>query len=130
MKKLKELSTMWLVTIISAFVTVISALITIPFKVNAPLEITFGILLGGLTSSLCFLFYALTENIKGEKAIKVTITLIAVSTLLHAGAIILAALLYFKAQVYIFNVFATFGSVFIGLIVLIIVSLARRNKDK
>ncbi len=110
--------------IISSIVVVAAFVATFFLFFLGLMEIPLGILLGGGASTGAMALYLIDENSPNhKKAIRVTIVSIILSSLIHISALVLAAVLYYVANLHIFNIFATFGSIFVGQIVYIILNL-------
>lgn len=109
--------------IISLMIIFLAFLLTIPLFFNNLMEIPLGIVLGGGASVFSFALFAFTENIKNQKkSMSITIMLIVFMSIIHGLALTTSAVLYYAFNLHIFNVFATFSSLFIGLLVHVVLS--------
>ena len=116
--------------IISSIIVVSLFLITSFLFFIGYQDIPLGILLGGSVSSLSMYIFSIKENSPDHKfVIRLTIFFIILMSILHAGALILAGTLYYVANLHIFNLFSTFGALFIGLIVLVILNLKQKKGE-
>lgn len=131
MKKIRQLSICKQVTIISFLTTLFIFLITsFCFFIDLK-EVPLGILLGGFGSSLSFSLFTIKENIDNHQFLmKLSILFVIIMSLIHASTIIIAACLYYLAGLHIFNVFATFGSSFIGTLCFAVLTLTENVNKK
>jgi len=127
-EKFNHLSILWKTTIITTLITIVVFLCFIPFNIIGQIDIAFGVLLGGASGAISFLLFSLTEKKEGTKGGAITIVLIIVMSLLHIGVLVLSALLSYMANVKIFNIFSTFGSIFIAPITFVIVNLTDKKE--
>ena len=84
-------------------------------------EIPQGIALGGLFGSLYYFFAGLNQREEySKKALVIDIILLVLRLVFFAGALVGLALLYYKANAHMFNVFAFTGGYLISTLVQII----------
>lgn len=116
--------------VISLAVVLFAFVLTTPLFFNNLMEVPLGILLGGGASVLSFLLFAFAENIKDiKKSMSVTIILIILMSFIHGAALIISAALYYALNIHVFNIFATFGSLFIGLVVHVALSFIPEKQN-
>lgn len=116
--------------VISSAVVLFTFLLTIPLFFSGLMEIPLGILLGGGASVFSFLLFVFAENIKDiKKSMSVTIILIILMSFIHGAALVTSAILYYMFNLHIFNIFATFGSLFIGLVVHVVLSFIPEKQN-
>jgi hypothetical protein len=126
-----NLSELWKTVIISFIITIAIFILLIPLFFFNLMEVPLGLLFGGLASTFAFFLFAITEKIKDQKlSLYVTIILIVVMSLIHASALIASGVIYYNAGLHIFNIFATFGGLFIGLIVHVVLVLKSRERNE
>jgi hypothetical protein len=94
-------------------------------------DVPLGILLGGISAIIPYVILTYKEDILSpRRSMRLSIVVVIIMFLLHAGALITSALVTYVAKVQLFNVFSTFGGIFIGLISNVIVNIIdgrRRN---
>lgn len=94
-------------------------------------DVPLGILLGGISAIIPYVILTYKEDILSpRRSMRLSIVVVIIMFLLHAGALIISALVTYVANVQLFNVFSTFGGIFIGLISNVIVNIIdgrRRN---
>ena len=105
-------------SLITLVITLSLFALAIPFFFFKLMEIPLGILLGGVFGALIYVVFGLFE---GKKLSYTVVTLI-LKTLVFVGAFIGICVLYFKANIRIFNPFAFMAMYIIPTIVLIFVS--------
>lgn len=130
MKKIRQLSILKQVAIYTTIATLVLFVGTsVCFWFNL-MEIPLGILLGGVGSSLSFAIFTIKENSLSDRLLmKLTILCVIIMALIHISTIVLAGCLYYVADLHIFNLFATFGASFIGLIVFVTLSLIQKKGE-
>ena len=93
-------------------------------------DIPLGIALGGTSSIIPYILFSYKEDrMSYRRSMRFTIFVIILMSVLHILALVIAAILTYVVKVNIFNIFATFGAIFIGLIANIITHVieGRRN---
>ena len=105
-------------SLITLVITLSLFALAIPFFFFKLMEIPLGILLGGVFGALIYVVFGLFE---GKKLSYTVVTLI-LKTLVFVGAFIGICVLYFKANIRIFNPFAFMAMYIVPTIVLIFVS--------
>ena len=92
-------------------------------------EIPLGILFGGSCSILSMALFLIGEHSPNhKKVIRRTIRCIVYMALIHTFALTLAGVLYYVCHLRIFNIFATFGSIFVAQIAYAIVNLFHKDE--
>ncbi len=128
-EKLKKLSLVKKATILASLITIGAFLICIPFFFFNLHEIPLGILLGGVGCIISLSLFTIKEkSLDNHTLMIVTIINIVMMSVIHILVLLLAGLLYYLADIHLFNLYATFGASFIGLISLIIVALLTRRE--
>ena len=116
--------------VLSFVISFILFVLMIPLMIFNFGEIPFGLLLGEFVSYMSYFvigFIVKKNPINKGSNIALVIVLIA-RFLILAGISILSALLYYRLNHHIFNVFAIIGGYFIPLVVLIVLSLMERKE--
>lgn len=124
MNKILSLSLSKQTAILSFIILILAFVSTIFCFFIGHRDIPLGILLGGTVSIIPYLLFSYKEDtLSPRRSMKFAIIIIILMSVLHIIALVLAALLTFVAKVQIFNLFATFGGIFIGLISNVIVNI-------
>ncbi|MCR5505732.1 MAG: hypothetical protein K6F07_01905 [Bacilli bacterium] len=121
LKFYRETNVYFKTVIWTLLVTVTLVVVCIPFFFFKLQEIPYGIALGGLVGTLYYI--AAGFNQRGEYQKKYMVwdfILLALRLIIFAGALVGLALLYYKANARMFNVFAFTGGYFISLLVHVI----------
>ena len=105
-------------SLITIVITLSLFALAIPFFFFKLMEIPLGILLGGVFGALIYVVFGLFEG----KKLSYTLVTLFLKTLVFVGAFIGICVLYFKANVRIFNPFAFMAMYIVPTIVLIFVS--------
>lgn len=88
------------------------------------MDIPLGILLGGISSIIPYILFSFKENkISNKRLIRYTIAIILLMSVLHIAALVLAFILTYVCHIHLFNIFATFGAIFIGVISNVIINI-------
>lgn len=123
-----QLNQYYKVAFLSLCCSLIIFLLFIPFYFFELNEIPQGFILGAITGIIPYFLYGLIENKERKnKTNKLAITLMIFRFLLIGVVIVLAAVLYYKLDAKIFNVFAVVGGYFVTLILLMIVFLVGKK---
>lgn len=127
-----KLSLLKKVTVTTLFATIFIFIFCIPCMFFGYQDIAFGVLFGGLGSCASFALFTIKEDKLSPKAsMHLSIVFVVCMALIHASTIILAGCLSYLCHIYVFNIFATFISSFIGLmcfIVLVMIDNKKENK--
>ena len=110
-------------SLITLITTVALFALAIPFFFFKLMEIPLGILLGGVFGALIYLVFGLFEGRK----LSYTIVILILKTLVYMAAFVGICVLYYKANVKIFNPFTFMVMYLIPTIVLIFVSRKGKN---
>lgn len=101
--------------------------LTIPFYFFSLMEIPQGILLGGITGAIIYIFLGLFSNPeKPKKTIVFTVVTMIIRLLVIAGILFLVGWLYYGLGFKAFNIFAVAGGYFIPLVIHVI--LVRKER--
>ena len=129
MDKIKKLSLVKKSLLLSILITILAFVFTIPLFFFNLLEIPLGILLGGIGCIISLSLFTIKENSLDKHSLMIlTIINIVLMSIIHDSCLILAGCLYYLCDLHIFNVFATFGASFIGLLSLVIISLISKKE--
>ena len=110
-------------SLITLIITVALFALAIPFFFFKLMEIPLGILLGGVFGALIYFVFGLFEGRK----LSYTIVILILKTLVYMAAFVGICVLYYKANVKIFNPFTFMVMYLIPTIVLIFVSRKGKN---
>lgn len=123
-----NLSTSYKTALLTTLLVVIGLLSTLfGYFVKLP-ELPNGMILGGLVGILSYVLMGLVEPYD-EKRQKPTLTIVVIILrfVLVAVTVLLSALLYYKSNCHIFNLFAVAGSYLLSLVAFIIVNLMEKS---
>lgn len=117
MLDVKKLSTNTQITLLAVIMVVVSFLFSsFCFFINQ-YDIPLGILLGGISSIIPYVLFSIKEDkMSKQRSIKYTIIIIIIMSILHVSVLVLSAVLTYVMHIKLFNLFATFGAIFIGVI--------------
>lgn len=116
MNKISQLSISKQTVVISSIITIIAFLTSTFCFFLGWFDIPLGILFGGFISTIPYVLFAYKEDtMSPNRNIKYTIVVIIIMTLLHILALVISCVLTYIVHIKLFNVFATFGGIFIGL---------------
>lgn len=117
MLDVKKLSTNTQITLLTVIMVVVSFLFSsFCFFINQ-YDIPLGILLGGISSIIPYALFSIKEDkMSKQRSIKYTIIIIIIMSILHVSVLVLSAVLTYVMHIKLFNLFATFGAIFIGVI--------------
>ena len=117
MLDVKKLSTNTQITLLAVIMVVVSFLFSsFCFFINQ-YDIPLGILLGGISSIIPYVLFSIKEDkMSKQRSIKYTIIIIIIMSILHVSVLVLSAVLTYVIHIKLFNLFATFGAIFIGVI--------------
>ena len=117
--------TVFWTTIISLGISIL----LIPLFFFSLMEIPLGILLGAFIGILYYIAAGINEKNKyAQSAMTVDVILIVVRFILFAGALVGLALLYYVANIHIFNIFSFVGSYLLSLLVYLLVNRKEGKK--
>ena len=113
-------------TILISFGTTI---LLIPLFFFSLMEIPLGIVLGGIIGALYYLAAGFNQREEYRKsALTIDVILLISRFILFAGALVGVALLYYIANIHVFNIFAFVGAYLISLLIYLI--LGRKEGKK
>lgn len=117
MLDVKKLSINTQITLLAVIMVVVSFLFSsFCFFINQ-YDIPLGILLGGISSIIPYALFSIKEDkMSKQRSIKYTIIIIIIMSILHVSVLVLSAVLTYVMHIKLFNLFATFGAIFIGVI--------------
>ena len=124
MTKIREFSTNKKIALSATVIVTISFLISsFCFFINQ-YDIPLGILLGGVSSIIPYVLFSINEDGMSKRhSICYTIVIIIIMGVLHVFVLVLSAILTYVAHIKLFNLFATFGAIFIGVISNVIINI-------
>lgn len=124
MRRILNLSINKQIVLLSSVITFFCFLISsFCFFINH-MDIPLGILLGGISSIIPYILFSIKENkISNKRLIRYTIAIIILMSVLHIAALVLAFILTYVCHIHLFNIFATFGAIFIGVISNVIINI-------
>ena len=105
------------------------SVLLIPLFFFSLMEIPLGILLGAFIGVLYYIGVGINQKNKYEEsAMTIDVILIIVRFILFAGALVGLALLYYVADIHIFNIFSFVGSYLLSLLIYILVNRKEGKK--
>ena len=117
--------------LLSLIFSLLLTLALIPLFINGYMEIPLGLLLGAFVNYLFFLIIGLFEKDEPFKQKKASwyVVMISLRLTVFILALVGSALLYYLADIHIFNVIAVAGGYLIPLIIFIVLALLERRKN-
>ena len=105
------------------------SVLLIPLFFFSLMEIPLGILFGAFIGILYYVAAGINQKNKYEEsAMTIDVILIIVRFILFAGALVGLALLYYVADIHIFNIFSFVGSYLLSLLIYILVNRKEGKK--
>ena len=129
MSQYQKLNVYFKTVLWTSIITLGICILLIPLFFFSLMEIPLGILLGGFIGILYYV--AASFNQKDEynrTALTIDVVLIIARFVLFAGALIGLALMYYKANMHIFNIFSFVGSYLLSLLIYMIISRKEGKK--
>lgn len=129
MNQYQKLNVYFKTVIWTSIITLGICILLIPLFFFSLMEIPLGILLGGLIGILYYFAASLNQkNEYNQIALTIDVILIIARFVLFAGALVGLALLYYVANIHIFNIFSFVGSYLLSLLVYLVVSRKEGKK--
>ncbi|MCD8209657.1 MAG: hypothetical protein LUC31_02440 [Coprobacillus sp.] len=115
----------------TGIIVIVAFLFTIPLLISGQCEYSLGLLLGGLIGSLSYFGFGLFDKPATVKAGNVgTVTILIVKYVLFLGLGFLFGFLYYGRDIHIFEPFTFIGGYFVSVVVLVVIHLVNRYKEK
>ncbi len=115
----------------TGIVVIVAFLFTIPLLVNGNFAYSLALLLGGLIGSLSYFGFGLFDEPSTQKRGNIaTVTILIVKYVLLIGLGLLFGYLYYGRDVHIFEPFTFLGGYLVSLVVLVVIHLVDRYKEK
>ncbi len=129
MSQYQKLNVYFKTVLWTSIITIGVCILLIPLFFFSLMEIPLGILLGGFIGILYY--FVASFNQKDEynhTALTIDVVLIIARFVIFAGALIGLALMYYKANIHIFNIFSFVGSYLLSLLIYMIISRKEGKK--